>query len=308
MPRAQSVVALMNSSIFVPVAILSLINHQEPRFLIPITVPIILLHAPKLITGLSTTYPFRTNHPLAQFVYRHVLSTRASAAYMLKYWYAINIIMALFFGFVHQGGVIQVTQYLSSKQLHQTNTNVHLVTSHLYNIPTSLLLIPSTKLLLTNPETGQKYTRKKQFFLYEYGSLDMDELQYKLKLILDVNEMRLHRDKQNYKLYLAIPSSLTEDLSVAFFKSNHTMIKYQRIKMFYPHLSMEAFPRLFVQHPAEIRTDVFNLDRTCHLFENQKEIEPYSLSGILKQFSTLIHQFGLVLYRIELRRNNLFNE
>lgn len=302
----------MNAAIFTPVVLLSLINHQEARFLIPITLPIILLHAPKLITGLSPSYPFSTTQPLPQFIYKHILCTKASAAYMLKYWYTINIGLVLFFGFIHQAGVIQMTQYLSRSpvniKLHQTelNTNVHLVTSHLYNIPTSLLFLPSTKTLLVNPDNGQKYRRKKQFFLYEYGSLDIDELQQKLKLILDVNEMRALREKQPYKLYLAIPSSLTEELSIALFKSNHTMIKYQRVKMFFPHLSTEAFPNFMLKHPTEIRTDVFNLDRTCHLYENQQDILPYSIGSVLKQFSSFIHQFGLVLYRIEVRRTNSF--
>lgn len=229
---------------------------------------------------------------------------------MLKYWHAINMCLVVFFGFVHQGGVIQLTQYLSRSpaninyQPNEINMHIHLVTSHLYNIPTSLLFLPSTKTLLVNPDNGQKYTRKKQFFLYEYGSMHVDDLQQKLKLILDVNEMRLHRERQTYKLFLAIPSSLTEKLSIALFNSNHTMIKYQRVKMFYPHLSTEAFPNFLLKHPTEIRTDVFNLDRTCHLHENQEDPAPYSVGSMLKQFSSFMHQFGLVLYRIEIRRKS----
>lgn len=73
----------------------------------------------------------------------------------------------------------------------------------------------------------------------------MDELQQKIKLLLDINEMRFHHDKHNYKLYLAMPSSLIEELSIALFRSNHTMVKYQRVKMFFPHLSMETFPNFF---------------------------------------------------------------
>lgn len=304
----------MNSTILVPVLSLSLINHQEPRFLIPITLPIILLHAPKLLTGLNPIYPFSTNHPVAQFIYKHFLSTRANAGYLLKYWYIINILLSIFFGFIHQGGVVQMTQYLSNspayvKQYQQNkNYHIHLVTSHLYSVPMSLLFLPSTKVLLINPDNGQKYSRKKQFHTYEYGSLDMTELQQKLKLILDVNEMKRRTKNENYKLYLAIPSSLTEELSVAFFKSNHTSIRYHRVKIFYPHLSIEALPKFYLKHPTEIKTDVFDLDRTCHLYENQKEIVPYSMSAILKQFSSFIHQFGLVLYKIEVRRKQAFTQ
>lgn len=304
----------MNATIFVPLFALSLINHQEPRFLIPITLPIILLHAPKLINGFSTTYPFAAKHRFGQFIYDHLLCSNASAGYLMKYWYAINMILVIFFGFVHQGGVIQMVQYLSRSPAYSdihyddTNTNIHLVTSHLYSVPLSLLYLPSTKVLHTNPDNGQKYIRRKQFFLHEYGSMNIDDLQHNLKLILDVNEMKLHHHHQNYKLYLAIPSSLTEKLSIALFKSNHTMIKYHRVKMFYPHLSIEAFPNFLLKHPTEIRTDVFNVDRTCHLYDNQDTLLPYSIGSILKQFSSFIHQFGLVLYRIEIRRKSKIPE
>lgn len=298
----------MNATIFVPLVALSLINHQEPRFLIPITLPVVLLHAPKLMNGFSPVYPFATKHHVSQFVYDHLLSARASAGHLMKYWYAINMVLMVFFGFIHQGGVIQMVQYLSRSPANahasDANTNIHLVTSHLYSVPLSLLYLPSTKVLLTNPENGQKYIRRKQFFLHEYGSMNIDELQHNLKMMLDVNEMKLHRHHQDYKLFLAIPSSLTEKLSIALFKSNHTMIKYHRVKMFYPHLSTEAFPNVLLRHPTEIRTDVFNVDRTCHLYDNQADMLPYSIGSVLKQFSSFIHQFGLVLYRIEVRRKS----
>lgn len=312
LPRAQSVVSLMNLAIFLPVAALSFINHQEARFLLPITFPIIILHAPKLITGFCATNPFNENNRIGHIIYRHILCTKASADYLLKCWYAVNIALAVFFGIIHQGGVIQLTQYFQPSNAFsirpEITPNVYLITSHLYNIPTSYLFQPSTKTLLINPDNGQKYTRKKQFFLFEYGSMPMDELQQKVKLLLDVNEMRFHRDKRNYKLYLAIPSSLTEELSIALFRSNHTMIKYQRVKIFYPHLSMEAFPNFFLRHLTEIRTDVFNLDQKCDFYENRKEIEPYSLNAALRRFSAIVHQFGLVLYRVEVRRKNTFSQ
>lgn len=301
----------MNATIFVPVTILSLINHQEPRFLLPITFPIIMLHAPKLVTGFTATNPFDETNKVGQFICWHFSCSKASASRLLKCWYAVNFAWAIFFGMIHQGGVIQLTQYLSHNVLNirpDMNANVYLVTSHLYNIPTSYLFLPSTKTLLTNPDTGQKYTRKKQFFLNEYGSMPIDELQRKIKLLLDISEMRLQHDKKNYKLYLAIPSSLTEELSIALFKSNYTMIKYQRIKTFYPHLSIEAFPNFFLRHLTEIRTDELNLDQNYDFYDNRTDIEPYSMGAALRQLTAIMQQFGLVLYRIEIRRRNTFSE
>lgn len=272
--------------------------------------------------------PFKVDNRIGQFIYRHLLCTQASAQYMLKFWYTINIVLAIFFGIIHQGGVIQLTKYLQENTLdfrHDTNTNIHLITSHLYSLPTAYLFLPSTKVLFTNPDNGQKYTRKRQFFLHEYGSLALDELQQKVKLLLDVNEMRVRESKTvggggvgrstamqyRYQLYLAIPSSLTEELSIALFNSNHTTVKYQRIKIFYPHLSMEAAPNFLLhRHLTEIRTDAFNLNGNCEFAGelDEQDIGSNSISSALRQIYGIFHQFGLILYRVEVRRKNTFTE
>lgn len=299
----------MNATIFVPVTILSLINHQEARFLIPITLPIVLLHSSKLITGFTVSYPFQQENAIYRFVYQHLLCTKASADRLFKCWVIVNIALSIFFGFIHQGGVIQLTQYLSENVVNyrtqlqfESNRNIYLITSHLYNIPTSLLLQPSSKTLLVNPDNGQKYSRKKQFFLHEYGGLDIDKLQQKIKLILDMNEMRLHQEKKHYKLFLAIPTSLTEELDLAVFRSNCTTIRYERIKTFYPHLSTEAFPNIISM--------LFNSDHIYDMHDNQQHnnLQPYSLSTFFKYFSKYIQQFGLAFYRVDVHHKNAFFE
>lgn len=308
LPRSQSAVSLMNSAIFIPVLVLSLINHQEPRFLIPVTIPIILLHAPKLQTGFATTNPFARNNWFTKFLYERVLSAKASAGYILHYWYLINIFLTLFFGFIHQGGIVQVARHLSQSPAYadeyhnSNNVDTHLVTTHMYSIPLSLFFLPSTKTLFTNPETGQKFTRKPNFYLYEYGSASLVDLHRKIKLIVDVSEMKTAKLQQPYKLFVAMPSSLIEEFADALYRSNNTIIKYRRVKVFYPHLSTEAMPKLFAKHPTEVRTDVFDLDQTCNLVEDYKDVVPYSMEWMLRQLSSIIHQFGLVLYRIEVRR------
>lgn len=116
------------------------------------------------------------------------------------------------------------------------------------------------------------------------------------------------------ELLLAIPSSLSEDLSMAFWRSNTTLVKHERIKVFYPHLSTEALPKLFIRHPTEIRMDLYSgvaPEQKCGLYDQyageddyygdnwQKQEQQLSVTMLLKQFSLIIHQFGLALYRIE---------
>ncbi|XP_059622659.1 GPI mannosyltransferase 4 [Phlebotomus argentipes] len=299
LPRAQSILGLMAVASVTPTLLLSLINHQEARFLIPVLLPIVLLHAPKLQTGLFTDNPFRRRNFLTNFLYDKLLSVEAARKY-LKIWYVVNILCTLFFGFLHQGGVLQLTTHFAKElETRGNDVNIHLVTSHLYSVPMSVLRIPSSKLLYTNPYNGQKYKREKRFFLYEYGGMDMRMLYRRLKLILDMSELKLVGRKQKYALFLAIPSSLTDDLNVAFYASNSTLMRHKQVKVFYPHLSTEAMPSAFVRHPCEVNTDFFEIDDTCSAYEDE---EAYSLDALLRRFSSVIHQFGLVLYRIEVAR------
>lgn len=334
LPRAQSVVSLMNAAIFVPLLALSYINHQEPRFLLPLMLPIFLLHAPKLQTGFFTSNPFAGYHNryLNKFYETFMATpknptTGVGGSSTLKYWYLINLLLTVFFGFVHQGGVLQLTTFLSNNfKAHHTHIQTHLVTSHIYAIPTSLLFMPSTKTVLTNADTGQKYHRAQRLFFYEYGSsLDMDQLYRKLKLLIDVNEQKSATNPNHrYQLLLAIPSSLSEELSLAFWRSNSTRVRHEREHVFYPHLSVEAMPRLTVRHPTEVQTSLFSRealagDLKCTLHQETNRgagaAEMWHAKGptdmanaALRQFSSVVHQFGLALYRIESSRHWSFSQ
>ncbi|TYZ68088.1 hypothetical protein PybrP1_010030 [[Pythium] brassicae (nom. inval.)] len=66
------------ASVFVPLACLSLAPHQEPRFLLPLTVPLHIYAAPSLV------------------------ATRGRALL----WATFNAALAVFFGVLHQGGVV----------------------------------------------------------------------------------------------------------------------------------------------------------------------------------------------------------
>lgn len=321
LPHSQSVLTLMIASIVVPLAALSCINHQEPRFLLPLTLPVVFTFAPELAHRPSLRYPF---------VDRRSTSRGASdvaSPPLLTYWFTVNVLMAAFFGFVHQGGVVQLATHLAGSvrdphhqyyhQHHRPNPNAqqtHLVTSHIYSVPTALLFLPSTQTLLTNRRTGQKYTRARTLHVHEYGArLDMDQLYRRLRQLVEVNERHSpHRDR----VLLALPASLGEELALAFWRSNTTRLRYRRELVFYPHLSTEALPRLSSsgRHPSETAASVFGkgalaASGKCTLHRESDAVwadmwaerTPSDwVAWSLRQFSGLVHQFGLALYRIEL--------
>ncbi|XP_023302292.2 GPI mannosyltransferase 4 [Lucilia cuprina] len=303
LPRAQSIVGLMSGAIFIPLFFLSLINHQEPRFLIPFTFPIILLHGPKLLTGFSAHYPFRMEHPWLRLLYDKILCSKVSAVYVLKIWYISNITLTVFFGFIHQAGIFPLTQYFEQAvKLKSPDQHFHLITSHTYMVPLSFINLPSSQTVHFNRQTKQRYKKQKDFYLYEYGGMDLKNVISKLKLIIANNELKKESKKIRYRVFLALPSSLSDDLDYVLQQSNVSYLTYDLKRIFYPHLSTEAFPQFLGRHPAIIDPPHWsedNLKGYCSL-EQEPEL---SFSYFSKQFSSFIHQFGLALYEFELKRN-----
>lgn len=303
LPRAQSIVGLMSGSIFVPLFFLSLINHQEPRFLIPFTFPIILLHAPKLLTGFCAQYPFRMENNWLRLLYNKVLCTEVSSVFVLKTWYISNIALCVFFGFVHQAGIFPLSQHMEQTfKLKASNSHLHLITSHSYMMPLNFVNMPNSDLTHYDFKAKKRFKSQKDFFLYEYGGMDLTNLITKIKLIISHCELKKETRKVKYRMFLAIPSSLSDDLNYALLKTNTSFLQYELKRTFYPHLSTEAFPQFFARHPAIIDPPHWsddNLKGSCAL-EQKPEL---SFSYLSKQFSSFIHQFGLSLYEFELKRN-----
>ena len=303
LPRAQSIVGLMSGAIFIPLFFLSLINHQEPRFLIPFTFPIILLHGPKLITGFANNYPFRVEHPWLRCLYNNFLCSKVSAVPVLKLWYITNIALTVFFGFVHQAGIFPLTQYFEQAvKIKPPEQHFHLITSHTYMVPLSFVNIPSSQVVHFNRHTKQRYKKRKDFYVYEYGSMDLKQVIAKLKRIITNNELKKETKNIQYRIFLAIPTALSDDLGYILQQSNSTYLYYDLKRVFYPHLSTEAFPQFLGRNPGVIDPPHWsedNLKGYCAL-EQEPEL---SFSYISKQFSSFVHQFGLALYEFELKRN-----
>ncbi|XP_037950228.1 GPI mannosyltransferase 4-like [Teleopsis dalmanni] len=307
LPRAQSIVGLMLGAIFVPLFFLLLINHQEARFLIPLTFPIVLLHATKLLTGFCITYPFKEEHWILRQFYNRVLCTQASAKYLLKTWYIFNIALTVFFGFIHQAGVFPLAQHFEhAMQFKPSGEHLHLITSHMYDMPLSFVNIPSSRTLLFDRNTGRRYRRSKDFYLYEYGSLNLEKLLRKIKLSLSNCEFKRNSKQINYRLFLAIPTSLSDDFAYVVDKSNSSYLHFELQRIFYPHLSTEAFPSIFGRHICDVDPPEWSQDDlkgTCSI-----EPEPsLSFDYVTHQFSSFIHQFGLALYEIKLKSRSPLN-
>ena len=306
LPQTQSFVSLMTSAIFVPVLLLSVFNHQEPRFLIPVTLPLIMLHAPKLITGVNiTNFLKESQWSIVKNVSSRVNIT-ISGRFIIKVWYSLNLIFTLFFGFLHQGGVIQLADYFSKHhQMLPTSTQIHLVTSHVYRIPESLLILPHSSMLYTNPQSGQKYKIARRLFIHELGlgGKNFDEVFKKMKLLMDISEIRLRSKKINYELFVAVPTSKAFELN-QIFHEHRAIFTYQEERVFYPHLSTEALPNFHhIIHPCESNpTGLNDPDETCQI--EADDVDFLSMKSFSRKITSFAQQFGLVLYKVEVKRRN----
>lgn len=300
----------MNAAIFVPLGILSIINHQEPRFLLPMLVPIVILHASKLETGFALTNPFVETNKLGKFIYENILSSKASSRYLLKLWFLINILMTIVFGFLHQGGVCPLVDHFNHvMQARSTNTDVHLITSHIYMLPQSLVMLPSSTKLYRDPMTGQRFHRNKQFFIYEYGGLDIDNLFNRIKLIMEVAEIKNEKTNKKYQIYLAIPTSLSGNFLLEYKRHfNTTNFGISEVRTFYPHLSIEAFPSFLGTEFVDVNDYSDSRNDKCPLNNNrQLDLESIPIlsymSSSFEELSIYFYQFGLTLYQIEHKKH-----
>ena len=110
-------------SILIPILILSVIPHQEPRFIIPVLLPMVLLFSSK------------------------VISLKYSSTILMS-WCVWNTIGFIFFGILHQGGVVPSLLHLH-KVIHEKVQSSsesychHVIYFHTYMPPVHLLAWPN---------------------------------------------------------------------------------------------------------------------------------------------------------------------
>jgi len=105
-------------SCLIPVILLSFIPHQEPRFIIPVFVPLVILFSSSLFEPSFTSLK-------------------------LLSWFLWNIFGCALFGILHQGGMYpclaHLQQYLYNAKSQTLNTTYHVTFYHTYMLPQHLL-------------------------------------------------------------------------------------------------------------------------------------------------------------------------
>lgn len=271
LPRIQSITGLMLFSLVIPVAILSIFPHQEARFIIPVLVPLVYLYGNHLHANES-------DGP----------KTRTSKKILLYLWYMLNMLLAIFFGFIHQGGMYQFARNLHYEIKSSYGQRTLVITTHSYSIPMFLLQLDSTSKVWTDRHTGQKYMLEPTTFIRKYGSMPTKDLFQAIDSGLTESEMLLHTRKKKYKFYVVSPCSLHEQIQDVA-RSYHYFDLIEE-NAYYPHFCSEALP----QFPKKDEEYCVKSNYT----NNKNESQVIDLS-LTERISCYLKRFCLKVYRVK---------
>lgn len=275
----------MIACFIIPIGILSLFPHQEPRFIIPTILPLVFLFAPIMSNNIKvTTIEYNNNNNTTTYVCQ---KEKKKINKLQCIWWFINFIMIIFYGFIHQGGVYPLTNYLVKELKSKPDTtHVHLFTSYTYSIPTGLIQLRNTKKTYYSSDK-HRYKLTRDFYLYEKGNLDTSMVFKSIFNKLNECEIKYQKRKIPYRLYYALPVNYFREFIEYAFLNGTKNLNYQTVNIFYPHLTIEKLPNI------NIHLDCFIIERPDICIEKLT----YNLSNFLTQF---IESFGLLLLRIEL--------
>lgn len=243
----------MITTVISPVAALSYFPHQEPRFLIPLLLPLV-------------------------FLYGQVLADRKT---LMRAWWLLNGVCVLFYGFIHQAGLYPVTSHLTPRV--QAGHSLHLVTSHVYNLPMSLFLHRNTREVYGSGSS--KYMLPRSLILYEMGSASPSTVLRRLGVIQQVKAIQSGRtftakSKLEPHFYLILPLSKEPEVNFLLENSGASFTLVNE-RTFYPHISTEALP------------DLFHLPCTSDSCSDL-----FSLSVFFDYISNIFKSCGLGLYKV----------
>lgn len=267
-----------------PIALLSLFPHQEPRFIIPVLFPLVFLYAPELsqVPSLDIVRRFDDNDSNDSITPKKYNNKPRK----LMLWYISNFLLAFFYAFAHQGGILPLTSHIAAELKAKPHlTHVHLYTSYSYSLPTALLQLRNTHKVYRSSDSNHKYKLKQDFHLYEQGSKPLSLVFNSIAKKIRNCENKFALKRIPYRLYYALPApAMTEFIELSDNRSHP--FKFHITRIFYPHISIEKLP--FLQ----------SLERLKDFLNFQDSIFS-GCFGAVKNIYEYVRQFKLLLLKIE---------
>ena len=242
-PSVRTIFSLTLFSAIVPIIGLSMVKHQEARFLIPILPCVVLMCAHKLRWKCNGYKP------------------------LLTLWYAFNILAAVWFGFIHQAGVLPIQRQISRLD-HGNVPYVNLVYSHTYMPPRFPLMQPKVmsgdyKLpYCSNPST--------KYLVHDLGSSELSTVHNRLLALISRGDYIYKKQRKAMHTLLVIPTHLLQPFHQLVKNSLHL----QMLHSHGPHVSVEALGKFEpVYWDGEGEVTVFSV-----MFGTIYSLQQFSLS------------------------------
>lgn len=271
LPSIRSIKGLMTVSTILPLTLLSFVPHQEPRFIIPLLLPLVYLYAPKILQEKESGVI------KAESTSFKSVKVKKTTKFLYSTWLTINLILTVFYGYLHQGGVVSAMSQLSDvAKKYDRSVDIHLFSTHNYMLPQFLLLQRKTTLKIEDFVSDVE-AYKKRFHVYDEGSKDLEFVVKKMKVVYNAQKMSYKK----FKIFLLIPNSLSWDIDKLVGGTN---LGLKRVSVFYPHLVVEVLPKIGMYYVDLFKISNFNI--FCD-FDS------------LKVFvAKLVEFFGLCLYEV----------
>lgn len=286
LPRIQSVESLMVASFGVPIALLSIFPHQEPRFIIPVLLPLVYLFSHVVENYLYDVNVVVDDKGEVESVKIKTKDESKNKSWLRTIWYLSNIFLALFYGFIHQGGIIPLTSHLFKELRSKPDlTHVYFLSSHSYSLPTGLLQLRNTKRIYSS-SLGFKYKLTKDFYMNELGSIDAQSMHKQISQTLKNCQKKFKMKKNPYRIYYALPFSFYEEFMDYTLKNESQIFAISSVKEFYPHITTEKLPS-------------FNAYYECLSLHGLQKCTLNLLENFSDRITNFFKQFSLVLLQIE---------
>ncbi|XP_074657745.1 GPI alpha-1,2-mannosyltransferase 4-like [Tubulanus polymorphus] len=212
--RCRKIQTAFALCVAVPLAGLSAFPHQEPRFVVPLIAPVLLLIGQRRFAGIPWTIVGAT-------------------------WLVFNLTAFLVYALFHQAGLYPCLSYLQRhlRSEASTQTDYHVVFYHTYMPPLHLLTVNKFDAVgyvpanISAREAERVYRQKVR--VHDLAGAEVRNLEYKINNIIDDHKATGHAKKT--EIYIVLPATLENDLC-------RERGFYQLIGSFGPHLSFEDPP------------------------------------------------------------------
>ncbi|CAL4074494.1 unnamed protein product [Meganyctiphanes norvegica] len=252
-PKVTSMATMLLLTFIFPVMVLSLIPHQEPRFIIPTLIPLVLLHSDQLILWSIPKFKFMKH-------------------FLFVMWHTWNMFAVVIFGFLHQGGVtnsmIRVHKHISEQP---AQTSMHILFAHMYTPPTFLLM----RKMWAEAETdlGGRYRIGRYVHTYTIGGAHPPDSFHDIAATIHQSAVKNSNTTKQQEVIICLPASLTTE----FLEYKPENVSVKHIERIRGHLTLEDPPDLSLQGVKFTE----KCGQLCHLIQR---IDQFSIDIFLIKY------------------------